>query len=615
MRKVFKTLTLLVVLFSLSLSGVMAADVPAENIKWNQKMPIRTLNYNDVDVYTMPPNDLNVTGSMSLQFFYAGVTGTLDFAEITVSEGSQVIYKVTLDGRTNNESSVGSIGIKPKTEYKISVKSLTQTSFQYQLQVNFIPGIYESESNNTPETATALTNGQPILGGIIQTGDVDYFSFTVPRPGYVTVSLENKNNFNSTPQSANTLAITDAFGHTLYESTFVESIEGLQTIPVGLRGGNSVYYIIIRSNASAANPLQYQLTYNYTQNSNWEQEYNNSLILDYPTAITLNEAFYGSISPLTNTNQVDSDYYHFTLNQNTKVYINFNYGMTGVADQAGIIELYNSNVSSAKPILSETFSGNKGGVQMETGVLAAGNYWIGINASANNLQYDIAANTTKTPNPSEETVTISANVLPNGGGTVTGTGDYKIGDKVTLRANPSSTYSFDGWYDGTNKVSSTNPYTFTVSAAMTLTAQFTKTEPASTVPIYRLYNPGNYEHLYTSDENEVRVLSAGAWVNEGINWYAPTTGVPVYRLNNKALQNHLYTTDQNEINILTTQEGWTIDNNGRPLFYSGGSVPIYRLYNPALRGLHLLTTDTNEYQVLPGRGWIQEGVAFYGVSK
>lgn len=129
--------------------------------------------------------------------------------------------------------------------------------------------------------------------------------------------------------------------------------------------------------------------------------------------------------------------------------------------------------------------------------------------------------------------------------------------------------------------------------------------------IYRLYNPVNGEHLYTTDANEKNVLSSKhGWKYEGIGWHAPTSGTPVYRLYNPVLANHLYTTDTNEVNVLTSRNGWVKDNNGNPVFYSGGNVNILRVYNYGLKGMHHLTTDTNEYKTLPQYGWKQEGVAF-----
>ena len=45
----------------------------------------------------------------------------------------------------------------------------------------------------------------------------------------------------------------------------------------------------------------------------------------------------------------------------------------------------------------------------------------------------------------------------------------------------------------------------------------------TTVPIFRLYNPDNGEHLYTTDVNETRVLyEEHNWGYEGVAWYAPS---------------------------------------------------------------------------------------------
>ena len=143
-----------------------------------------------------------------------------------------------------------------------------------------------------------------------------------------------------------------------------------------------------------------------------------------------------------------------------------------------------------------------------------------------------------------------------------------------------------------------------------------ETENGSVIPIYRLYNPNNGEHLYTADVNEKKVLyGEKGWGYEGIAWYAPASGNPVYRLYNSILGNHLYTTDLNEIQTLTSGDsGWNLDYNGDSLFYSGGEMPIYRVYNRELSGMHHLTADKNEYDALPTYGWAQEGDSLSAAS-
>ena len=155
--------------------------------------------------------------------------------------------------------------------------------------------------------------------------------------------------------------------------------------------------------------------------------------------------------------------------------------------------------------------------------------------------------------------------------------------------------------------------TLALAIPMMLTPTVQAKAADTTVPIYRLYNPDNGEHLYTTDANETRVLyHEHNWGYEGIAWYAPNgTGTPVYRLYNPVLCNHLYTTDTNEVHVLTTTTEWISDNNGQPVFYSDRSIPVYRVYNRELQGMHHLTTDRNEYDTLPTYGWEQEGVSLY----
>lgn len=69
------------------------------------------------------------------------------------------------------------------------------------------------------------------------------------------------------------------------------------------------------------------------------------------------------------------------------------------------------------------------------------------------------------------TVAVSAEAK---NGSVAGVGSYYAGDSVTLTATPDEGYEFAGWYNGNEKVSDENPYTFTVSGNITLKALFVR---------------------------------------------------------------------------------------------------------------------------------------------
>ena len=163
-------------------------------------------------------------------------------------------------------------------------------------------------------------------------------------------------------------------------------------------------------------------------------------------------------------------------------------------------------------------------------------------------------------------------------------------------------------------VSTSNQQSVEVSESLPTTSEEAATTENSQklVTIYRLYNYETGEHIYTPDLNEKNVLyQHHHWGDEGVAWYAPASGKPIFRLYHPGHHQHLYTADTNEVSVLTRQHGWKLDNQGRPLFYSGGGVPIYRLYNQKHRGLHHWTTDRNEYNTIPKYGWRQEGIAFY----
>ena len=164
-----------------------------------------------------------------------------------------------------------------------------------------------------------------------------------------------------------------------------------------------------------------------------------------------------------------------------------------------------------------------------------------------------------------------------------------------------------GLKEGTSTITVTTVNGKTASSTVTVVS---KTEDNTQKPVYRMYNPKNGEHLYTTDAYEVGVIyEKHGWGKEGIGWYTANSGKPVYRLYNPKFDNHLYTSDRNEMNIITEHQGWVFDFNRKPVMYSKGDIPIYRLYNPSLNDQHHLTTDKNEYDTIPKWGWRQEGVA------
>ncbi len=130
--------------------------------------------------------------------------------------------------------------------------------------------------------------------------------------------------------------------------------------------------------------------------------------------------------------------------------------------------------------------------------------------------------------------------------------------------------------------------------------------------IYRLYNENTGEHFYTSSSYEKARLVVAGWVFEGVGWIAPEEGEAVYRLYNPNADggDHYYTTNLDEANSLVSL-GWSIDNDAKPVFFSGGETDLYSAYNPnAKSGSHNYTTSRAEQDALIGAGWTYDQVAW-----
>lgn len=145
----------------------------------------------------------------------------------------------------------------------------------------------------------------------------------------------------------------------------------------------------------------------------------------------------------------------------------------------------------------------------------------------------------------------------------------------------------------------------------------THTHADTTNVMYRLYNPNNHEHFYTSSTKERDHLVKIKWGNyEGPAWEAPTSGGHlVYRLYNKGLRDHHYTASWDEVKWLTKNYGWTYEG---PAWRSAekNNNPIYRLFLPGVKsGSHHYTASWKEVQWLTkDYGWKYEGIGWYGAD-
>jgi len=124
--------------------------------------------------------------------------------------------------------------------------------------------------------------------------------------------------------------------------------------------------------------------------------------------------------------------------------------------------------------------------------------------------------------------------------------------------------------------------------------------------VYRMYNPNTGEHLFTASIEEAEALLTLGWESEGVAFIAPReSDAPVFRM---CAGFHTLITEIGELHSLV-ENGWRFEGLA---FHAGGSVPVYRAYNPN-SGDHVFTVSPEERDHLERLGWSDEGIAFFAL--
>jgi hypothetical protein len=143
------------------------------------------------------------------------------------------------------------------------------------------------------------------------------------------------------------------------------------------------------------------------------------------------------------------------------------------------------------------------------------------------------------------------------------------------------------------------------------------TLPNSSLDIIPISNPGNGSLFFTTSQAEADILTSGGLLKalpKHLPYFNYMTGLPVYRLVNNLNSDHLFTINKQEKDYLLSQPNSQWKLEAIPFFagssISAGIQPIYRYFNPTL-GQHYYLTQANASSNLP-LGTIYEGFAFSG---
>ena len=233
----------------------------------------------------------------------------------------------------------------------------------------------ESESNNKRDQATTITLNSGMVGSISDGNDVDWYKFTLPQNGAVSISFTHT-----------TLSSTNTYWEMyVYQTDGVTGIEGSSSLYWNIPGNENVttcefgltagtYYIkIVPYSSSRKETSPYTVTVNYKQSSNYEKEVNNKAAT--ATQIAVNSNYYGAIN-----SGNDTDWYKFTTPSDGKITISFTHEILSSTNTYWEMYVYQTDGVTGIEGTSSIYwnvPGNENVTTCEIG-LKAGTYYIKI---------------------------------------------------------------------------------------------------------------------------------------------------------------------------------------------------------------------------------------------
>lgn len=175
----------------------------------------------------------------------------------------------------------------------------------------------EKESNNSFDEANVIQTGANIYGTISGYDDKDYYKFTIPANGKITVSVSTSSELQILDTS---LYQEDSYGNTTSIFTFLSTQKGSVStrtcrVPAG------TYYLLLDKAYCMNYPEQYTIRVNYTNEStgNYEKEWNNTE--ETATTINLDQEMTGNLNydAYKTGDKQDVDYYKLYVGKATKV--------------------------------------------------------------------------------------------------------------------------------------------------------------------------------------------------------------------------------------------------------------------------------------------------------
>lgn len=266
------------------------------------------------------------------------------------------------------ETLSGAIGLD-KGIYFIEVASHEYNGADYTLKLTATAqGGYESEPNDTFETADVITNNSPVRGSLTLRSNPmerDFYRISMPSRGYLQLSFDHEDL--AQDRDGWNIYIYNANRDVLYTAISGWNTPSLRSPKIGLPAGD--YYICIDAENRHHNFATYTLTASYELSTEWEVENNNTHALANPLAI--GSSVRGALIPV--NMDYDVDYFYFDVPAQTTVSFRFEHSNLNAAYDGWEISLLDASRSELTRVVSKW---NQVSVSSTNVTLTPGRYYI-----------------------------------------------------------------------------------------------------------------------------------------------------------------------------------------------------------------------------------------------
>lgn len=310
--------------------------------------------------------------------------------------------KETDDGSVAQEivSTSGEIGVSKGTYLIVVEPGTSILKYDFILQTSFTKSsVYEKEPNNTKETANEFSLGRAFYASSTEYHDgtdIDWYKFTLTSDQCIELIFNHSDM--KLPSAGWNIKLLNDNGDIISEFRSLLSDTVNKTGSIGLRPGD--YYIVVEAQTVVVDTYSIILGYNDAVNSEFELNDTVETATELPEGVT----FTGSLTE--RLLDLDKDYYTFTLENDSVIDIYFEHPEIEGDKDGWNITLYRMAEGELQQIVKKTSAWNSKGLGVEYLGLAAGEYYLSVDADAvwqNSTTYRLTWNYNSSENINKNT--------------------------------------------------------------------------------------------------------------------------------------------------------------------------------------------------------------------